>query len=78
MVENPRQAYGALLVTITAAISAIIIFSGFIAPEFVIRGNTFWVYLGAVVMMIVCAIISWATNLPRILSREFGTNGGDH
>ncbi|ELZ06643.1 hypothetical protein [Natrialba aegyptia] len=78
MVQNPRQAYGALFVVIVAAISGVIIAAGFVAPEFVIRGATFWLFIGAVGVMVVCAIISWLADLPGILAREFGSNGGDH
>lgn len=78
MVENSRQAYGALFVMITALISCIIIFSGFVAPELVFQGEFLYVYIGAVGVMILCAIISWLVDLPGILSREFGANGGDH
>ncbi len=78
MVKNPRQAYSALIVMVVAAISGIIIASGFVAPEIVMQGNGIWIYLGAVGVMVACAIISWVTDLPGILSREFGSNGGDY
>ncbi|WP_083909311.1 hypothetical protein [Natronococcus amylolyticus] len=78
MVENPRQAYGALLVMVVAAISGIIIASGFVAPDRVMQGNGVWIYLSAVGVMIGCAIISWLTDLPGILFREFGSGGGEY
>ncbi|AFZ72271.1 hypothetical protein [Natronobacterium gregoryi] len=77
MVDNPRKAYGALLVMIAAAISGVIIAAGFVAPEFIMDGNSFWFFLGAVAMMIVCALISWSVNLPYIITEEFTSNGGD-
>lgn len=78
MVENPRQAYGALLVMIAAGVSAVVIFSGFVAPEYVFQGDFFLVYIGAVGVMLVCAVVSWLVDLAGILSREFGANGGEH
>ncbi|ELZ07154.1 hypothetical protein C479_15262 [Halovivax asiaticus JCM 14624] len=78
MVENPRKAYSALLVLVAAAVSGVIIASGFIAPEFMVEGNTFWLFIGAIVVMIACAIISWTVNLPYIIAEEFAANGGDN
>lgn len=77
MVENPLKAYGALLVLVAAAVSAAVIAAGFVAPDAVIRGDTFWVFIGAIVVMILCAVVSWTVNLPRIVNREFRQNGGD-
>ncbi|WP_084569089.1 hypothetical protein [Halostagnicola larsenii] len=77
MVENPRKAYGALFVMIVAAISGVIIAAGFVAPEFIMDGNSFWLFIGAVVTMIVCALISWSVNLPYIITEEFTSKGGD-
>ena len=72
MVDNPVRAYSALLVVIAAAVSGTIIFSGFVAIEFVFDTVTVWGYMVAVGVMVICAAVSWLTDLSGILSNEFG------
>lgn len=72
MVRNPLEAYGALLVVIVAAACALFIMAGFVAPDVVIDGNLALVYVGAVVVMSACAVVSWLVDLPGILRQEFG------
>lgn len=75
MVSNPLQAYGAVLVVGAAVASGTVIFAGFIDIEFVMDLVTVWGFIGAVVVMVVCAVISLLTDLPGILAREFGSGG---
>ncbi|CQR48784.1 MULTISPECIES: hypothetical protein [Haloferax] len=75
MVDNPTRAYGALAVVVAAAISGAVILSGFVAIDFVLDAVTVWGYMAAVGVMVVCAVVSWLTDLPGILSAEFGGNG---
>ncbi|RDZ52701.1 hypothetical protein C5C07_13105 [Haloferax sp. Atlit-4N] len=75
MVNSPVRAYSALLVVVAAAISGAVILSGFVAIDLVLDTVTVWGYMAAVGVMIVCAVISWLTDLPGILSSEFGSGG---
>lgn len=72
MVDSPVRAYSALLVVVAAAISGTIIFSGFVAIDFVLDTITVWGYIAAVGVMTICATVSWLTDLSGILSNEFG------
>ncbi|RDZ44972.1 hypothetical protein C5B91_08480 [Haloferax sp. Atlit-10N] len=75
MVDSPVRAYGALFVVVAAAVSGAIILSGFVAIDFVLDVLTVWGYMAAVGVMVVCAAVSWLTDLPGILSSEFGSGG---
>ncbi|POG55466.1 hypothetical protein [Haloferax marisrubri] len=75
MVNNPVRAYGALVVVVAAAVSGAVILSGFVAIDFVLDAVTVWGYMAAVGVMVVCAVVSWLTDLPGILSSEFGSGG---
>ncbi|AKU08042.1 MULTISPECIES: hypothetical protein [Haloferax] len=75
MVDSPVRAYGALFVVVAAAVSGAIILSGFVAIDFVLDTVTVWGYMAAVGVMVVCAAVSWLTDLPGILSSEFGSGG---
>ncbi|CQH63314.1 uncharacterized protein HHUB_4040 (plasmid) [Halobacterium hubeiense] len=72
MVNRPARAYGALLVVVAAVVSGAIIVSGFVAIELVLDTVTVWGYMAAVAVMVVCAVVSWLTDLPGILTAEFG------
>ncbi|MBS8119890.1 hypothetical protein JK354_12180 [Haloferax volcanii] len=62
---------------VAAAVSGAVIRSGFVALDFVLDAVTVWGYPAAVGVMVVCAVVSWPTDLPGILSSEFGGSGGE-
>lgn len=75
MVSSPMRAYGAPLVVVVAAVSGVVVPSGFVTIDFVPDMVAVWDYVAAAGVMIAYAVVSWLTDSPGILSSESGSEG---
>lgn len=60
----------AILVTGAAVISALVLATGFLDPDWMLDTIGLIPYLGAMVVMLVCAVLSFYFDIPGTIRRE--------